>query len=742
MDMSRYKKIFMEESREHLSKLSGLSLDLEKNPENMDVINAIFREAHSIKGMAASMGYTPIAELTHKVEDLMDLVRKGEVEASPHIVDVLLRAIDVLEVQMNAVDVGGNLEGGLKEVLGMIERAQGGVVPEKKPKSEKQPVADEKGEERAEDTDQAAFLITLRVAKDEPKPNVKGLLAIKKISELGKVMGLVPGLEEIKRGLEGRQLKTTLVTGVGEDDVNRALKGLPSIESFEIVKTKVKGKKTPESEWAEEPAETSEPEPGREAGDASDKKRSTPSVLGRARLVIDDEPLVGKPPIDWEEEEEPEFEITTTVQSTPTQEKTPPKVGSPPPEEKTPAKEEQPKEEGSRVEDMLPSGEAGTVLPRSVRIGTDLLESFINIVGELIITKSRIQDQTKGLDITPLNESVNRLESLIRELHTKVITVRMMPLESILSRMPRLVRNLARERNKEVQFVITGGDIELDRAILEELTDPLVHILRNAVDHGIEPPDERRKQNKSPAGSITLTAYRERDLVILDVSDDGRGIDPEKIREAAVTRGIMKKQEVSLLSDKDLLLLTFMPNLSTSKQVSDISGRGVGMDVVKTKVESLGGSVRLESTIGVGTKIILILPLTVAIIQALLIRSGGETFALPLSKTLKSAEVTARAVQKSQNQRVVLIDDDMVPLFGLADLLGIADGRAEKEHISLVISEVRGKHIGLEVDEIIGSQEIFIKSLGHPLEKVQGFSGVTILGDGKPVLIIDIGNLF
>jgi two-component system chemotaxis sensor kinase CheA len=577
------------------------------------------------------------------------------------------------------------------------------------------------------------------VAADEPKPNVKGLLAIKKISELGRVMGLVPGLEEIKKGLEGRQLKTTLVTGVGEDDITRALKGLPSVESFEIVKTKVKGKKAPEKEWGEEPDETPEPDPERRAGDQADKKRPSVSVLGPARLVIDDEPLVGKPPIDWEEEEEPEFEITTTMQSQPPGEKTPPKKEQPKEEQ---PKEERPKEEGSRVEDMLPSGETGTVLPRSVRIGTDLLESFINIVGELIITKSRIQDQTKGLDITPLNESINRLESLIRELHTKVITVRMMPLESILSRMPRLVRNLARERNKEVQFVITGGDIELDRAILEELTDPLVHILRNAVDHGIEPPDERKKQNKNPAGSITLTAYRERDLVILDVSDDGRGIDPEKIREAAVTRGIMKKQEVSLLSDKDLLLLTFMPNLSTSKQVSDISGRGVGMDVVKTKVESLGGSVRLESEKGRGTKIILILPLTVAIIQALLIRAGGETFALPLSKTLKSAEITARAVQKSQNQRVVLIDEDMVPLFGLADLLGIANGRAEKEHISLVISEVRGKHIGLEVDEIIGSQEIFIKSLGHPLEKVQGFSGVTILGDGKPVLIIDIGNLF
>jgi two-component system chemotaxis sensor kinase CheA len=308
--------------------------------------------------------------------------------------------------------------------------------------------------------------------------------------------------------------------------------------------------------------------------------------------------------------------------------------------------------------------------------------------------------------------------------------------------MPRLVRDLAREKGKDIEFTITGSDIELDRAILEELTDPLVHILRNAVDHGIEPPNQRQMSAKSPTGKIMLSAYRERDLVILEVTDDGRGIDPDKIREAAVSRGIMKKQQIDLLDNRDVLLLTFMPNLSTNKEVSDISGRGVGMDVVKTKVESLGGSVRLDSEKGKGTKIILALPLTVAIIQALLIKSGGETFALPLSKTIKSAEVTPASIQMSQNQRVVFIDGDMIPLFRLGDLLGFSNGKADGSDISLIVSEVRGKHIGLQVDEIVGSQEIFIKSLGYPLEKIQGFSGVTILGDGKPILIIDIGNLF
>ncbi len=720
MDMSRYKKIFMEEAREHLEKISSLSLEMEKNPEDMEVINAIFREAHSIKGMAASMGYTPISELTHKVEDLMDLIRKGEIGASSHIVDVMLRAIDVLENQLNAIDTGGDTEAGLTEVLEMIERSRKGDIPEKQPKSaQKQPPAEEKAPPEGKE-DQAAYIVTLVVREDEPKPNVKGLLGVKKLSELGKVMGLVPGLEEIRKGLKGRELKATLVTGVGEDDVMRALRGLAYLASFDVIKTSVKtGGEREKGEPAKSPIgpETVEFQPPPDSGPVNQHDTD----ISLAETAVDE------PPVEWVSEELAIQQETAG--------------GNPPAQAVSPGRESS-SDEGLRVEEMLPSGEAGAGLPRSVRIGTDLLESFINIVGELLITKSRIQQQTRDLDITPLDESVNRLESLIRELHTRVITVRMMPLESILSRMPRLVRDLAREKGKDIEFTITGGDIELDRAILEELTDPLVHILRNAVDHGIEPPNQRQMSAKSPTGKIMLSAYRERDLVILEVTDDGRGIDPAKIREAAVQRGIMKKQQIDLLDDRDVLLLAFMPNLSTNKEVSDISGRGVGMDVVKTKVESLGGSVRLESRKGEGTKIVLSLPLTVAIIQALLIKSDGETFALPLSKTIKSAEVTAASVQMSQNQRVVFIDGDMIPLFKVGDLLGFSDGRIDDSDISLIVSEVRGKHIGLQVDEIVGSQEIFIKSLGYPLEKIQGFSGVTILGDGKPVLIIDIGNLF
>lgn len=681
MDMTRYKKIFMEESREHLSKLNRLALELEKDPENIEVVNTIFREAHSVKGMASSMGYEPISELTHKVEDLMDFARKGDLVITPEIVDVILRSIDILEIQLKAVEKDGDPSEGLGNVLEMLDAAifgrsvSGGIETEKvdelKEKIPEPPPP-------SEDIPDSTFRVVIRVDVNAPKPHVKALLGVKKLTEIGRVLGLVPDLETLKKGFVsgreddfwGGEIKVNLLTGVGEDDIIRALDGLSDILGYEIYKVNNKADLEHNSGISAAEESTSE-------------------------------------------------EIETKEES------------------------EGVSEEGVvSIEGMLPSGEILSELPRSVRISTDLLESFINLVGELLITKSHIEEAGRGLGVQVLDDAVNQLESLIRELHARIITVRMMPLESILARLPRLIRDLAREKEKEVDFSITGGDIELDRSILEELTDPLVHILRNAIDHGIEYPEERERLGKSRRGKITLNAYRERDLVILEISDDGVGMDPHEIKVSAISRGVIRKEQADLLSDNDLILLTFMPNLSTSKEVSDISGRGVGMDVVKTKVESLGGSVSLEAPKGMGTKVILVLPLTVAIIQALLVRASGETFVLPLSKAIKSVEVERAAVQRSQNQRVVLLDGEMIRLFSLADLLGLQGKKEEDSIITLILMEVRGRSIGLEVDEILGSQEVFIKSLGKPLEMIPGFSGATILGDGKPVLILDVVNLF
>ncbi|MBN1882055.1 MAG: chemotaxis protein CheA [Deltaproteobacteria bacterium] len=692
MDMSRYKKIFMEESREHLSKLSQLSLDLEKNPEDMEVVNAIFREAHSVKGMSASMGFESISELTHKVEDLMDVIRKGIITINPDTIDILLKSVDVLEMQLTAVDKDEDPSVHLGDIIEQLLAAAEGVPVPEKPAEERAAAGPEEEPHISTEVlrdDSRVYKVVLRVDPKGSKPHVKALLGVKKLSELGRVMGMVPNLQDLKQGnwggiIEG-VLTVNLLTGVDEADIARALGDMPDIIGHEILRTSAK------------------PQEG-----AQEKK------------IPEHVEAVGEPPADSKKAVKPDT----------------------PEEESDSLEPSEASGEGHvSIGEMLPSGEVSSDLPRSVRIGTDVLESFINLVGELLITKSRIQVSTSGLGITPLDEAVNRLESLIRELHTKVITVRMMPLESILTRLPRLIRDIAREKKKEIDFTVTGGDIELDRAILEELSNPLMHILRNAVDHGIEPPEEREAKGKPREGRVSLNAYREKDLVFIEVVDDGRGMDPARIKESAVSRGIIGREQADLLSDEELLLLTFMPNLSTAQEVTDISGRGVGMDVVKTTVESLGGSVNLEAKKDRGTRIVMTLPLTVAIIQSLLVRVGEETYVLPLSKTVRSAEVSRDAVKRSQNQRVVIINDEMVQLMSLARLLGLPENGDGRPVIPMVVVEVRGRNIGLEVDEILGSEEVFIKSLGEPLERIPGFSGVTILGDGRPVLILDVVNL-
>jgi len=694
MDMSRYKKIFMEESREHLNKLNQLSLDLERNPDDMEVVNAIFREAHSVKGMSASMGFESISELTHKVEDLMDVIRKGIITIHPDIIDILLKSIDILEAQLTAVDKDEDPSTYLGDIIEQLLKAAQGEPVSKKPAQEPptpEPKPEREPQEYAavSDDDSRVYKVVLRVDPEGSKPHVKALLGVKKLSELGRVMGMVPDLQNLKQGQWGGiiqgVLTVNLLTGVDEADIARALGDMPDIIGHEIMRTSAK----PPEESTEK--KISEHTAAPEIPPADSQEAEKPAVSKDAK----------------DPEEHPETSA----------------------------------EEHVSIGEMLPSGEVTSDLPRSVRIGTDVLESFINLVGELLITKSRIQVSSSELGITPLDEAVNRLESLIRELHTKVITVRMMPLENILTRLPRLIRDIAREKKKEIDFTVTGGDIELDRAILEELSNPLMHILRNAVDHGIESPTEREAKGKSREGKISLNAYREKDLVFIEVIDDGGGMDPKRIKDSAVSRGIIGREQAELLSDEELLLLTFMPNLSTSQAVTDISGRGVGMDVVKTTVESLGGSVSLEAKKDRGTRIVLTLPLTVAIIQSLLVRVAEETYVLPLSKTVRSAEVSRDAVKRSQNQRVVLINEEMVQLMSLAGLLGLPENGDGRPIIPMVVVEVRGRNIGLEVDEILGSEEVFIKSLGEPLERIPGFSGVTILGDGRPVLILDVVNL-
>jgi two-component system, chemotaxis family, sensor kinase CheA len=379
---------------------------------------------------------------------------------------------------------------------------------------------------------------------------------------------------------------------------------------------------------------------------------------------------------------------------------------------------------------------------RTVRVRTEILDSFVDAVGELLLATARIREVGRALPQVhrpPLEEGVDRLHAIVKDLHDKVMAVRMTPLAVLTERLPRAARDVARKLGRQIEVEIRGAEIELDRAILEELSDPLLHVLRNAVDHGIEAPHLRLLAGKAATGRIVILARRDRDRVIVELSDDGKGMDPARLREAAVTRGAITAAQAASLTDREALMLACLPGVSTADEVTDVSGRGVGLDAVKRTVEAVGGVLELDSAPGVGTRIVLRLPLTVAVQPVLLVGVGDEVVGLPISKVHGAAQVRFGDLDRSQGGPLLAYDGELVPVHDLAVLLGFApNGRDDR---AVVVAEGADGRIGLAVDALLGQQEAVLKPLGTPLSAVAGLSAVTVLGNGRPIFILDVPRL-
>ncbi|MBL0278425.1 MAG: chemotaxis protein CheA [Anaeromyxobacter sp.] len=389
-----------------------------------------------------------------------------------------------------------------------------------------------------------------------------------------------------------------------------------------------------------------------------------------------------------------------------------------------------------------PTGAPPAEPSRTVRVRTEILDGFVDAVGELLLATARIREVGRALPEVhrpPLDEGVDRLHAIVKDLHDKVMAVRMTPLATVTERLPRAARDVARRLGRQVEVEIRGAEIELDRAILEELADPLLHVLRNAVDHGIEAPHLRLLAGKPATGHITVTARRDRDRVVLEIADDGKGMSAGRLREAAVARGALGAAQAAALTDKEALLLACLPGVSTAEQVTDVSGRGVGLDAVKRTVEAVGGTVELESAPGVGTRLVLRLPLTVAVQPVLLVGVGDEILGLPISKVHGAAHVAFASLDRSRGAPILPYDGELVPVHDLAALLGFpSDGRDDR---AVVVAEGADGRIGLVVDALLGQQEAVLKPLGSPLSGVAGLSAVTVLGTGRPVFILDVPRL-
>jgi two-component system chemotaxis sensor kinase CheA len=380
---------------------------------------------------------------------------------------------------------------------------------------------------------------------------------------------------------------------------------------------------------------------------------------------------------------------------------------------------------------------------RAVRVRVELLDSFLDALGELILATARIREVGKSIPDAarqPLDEGVDRLQAAVKDLHDKVMAVRMTPLALVTDRLPRAARDLARKIGRQVEVEVTGAEIEIDRAILDELADPLVHVIRNAVDHGIEPPHLRQLAGKPPTGRVTVSARRERDRVIVEIADDGKGMDPAKLRRAAVEKGELSAEQAAALSDREALLLACLPGVSTAERVTDVSGRGVGMDAVKKRVEGVGGTLEIESRPGLGTRLALRLPLTVAVQPVLLVRVGEEVLGLPIAKVHGAAQVEVETLERSRGEPMLFYGGSLVPVRDLGALLGLPRSPARGPR-QVVVADGEGARVGLAVDALLGQEDAVLKPLARPLDLVAGLSAVTVLGNGRPVFILDVPRL-
>lgn len=682
MDVNQYLEIFLDETKEHLENLNAQILKLEQEPEDADTINEIFRAAHSLKGMAGTMGYKRMQNLTHDMENVFSEIRSGNMKVNSNLIDTLFQCLDALEEYTNNIqetaDEGTNdnqpLIAQLAEFLGNEGKAQ--EVPKAEKKEEKAPA--ESGSDKK----------WLDIKLDDSERTV-----LSKAKEQGKnIYGLTIFIHE-----------------------NCLLKAARAFLVYKAV---------------EEKAEIMVCNPP--AQDIEDEKfeldfslivisdDSLDNILAAARNVSEIEKVLGDA---YEFEPVKEEEKTAVVQA------------------QAAAKET------TAVTQQAKGGEkkavSKPVVNRTVRVDIEKLDVLMNLVSELIIAKNSLvsASTSEGSSNAGFNEQIEYLESVTTNLHESVMKVRMVPIESVVSKFPRMIRDLSKKLDKKMELYMSGEETELDRTVVDEIGDPLMHLLRNAADHGLESADVRAKLGKPEVGSIFLDAYQDGNNVVIEVRDDGAGIDVEEVKKTAIERGVITPEQGESMSEKDIINLLFHAGFSTSKKISDVSGRGVGLDVVKSKIESLSGEVEVKSKLGEGSTWTIRLPLTLAIIQALMVIVGGEKYAISLGSIQTIEDISPSEIKYVQNKEVINLRGTVIPLIRLSRELDIESSKAPDENMVVVIVKKGEKLAGLVIDELMGQQEIVIKSLGKYISKCKIISGATILGDGEVALILDANTL-
>lgn len=698
MDVSQYLEIFIDESEEHLQTLSDCIMVLEKEPDNKDTINEVFRAAHSLKGMAGTMGFKRMQHLTHDMENVFQEVRSDHIKVTSGMIDLLFKCLDALEGYVDNIkstsDEGTeDNEVIIKELNDFIAKTEGAEETGNTETSEAKEAAPESTQEEkagqekieltndekkaireAESNGQHIYVMTVHIQKDCLLKAARAFLVFKAVEDFGQILVYRPSSQDIEDEKFEFEFSFFLASEESEDKIVAVVKAVSEIEKVDA-----------EEIHLDEYVKEAEAQEEQQAKEATAEQKEAPAEAPKAA------------------------------------------------EKKAPAA------------NAKKQTNAKPVTGRTVRVDIEKLDALMNQVSELIIAKNSLvsisSNESGEYQNQSFHEQIEYLERITTNLHESVMKVRMVPIESVVNKFPRMIRDLSRKLGKKMELYMTGEDTELDRTVVDQIGDPLQHLLRNSADHGLEDNATRVERGKPEVGSIFLKAFQEGNNVIIEVGDDGNGIDVAAVRDKAVERGVITAEQAENMSQKEIINILFLPSFSMAKKITDISGRGVGLDVVKSNIEALGGDVEVRTQLGEGTTFIVRLPLTLAIIQALMVEIRDEKYAIALGSISNIESIPVNEIKYVQAQEVIHLRGAVIPLIRLDQVLDMEEKQEEPENLTVVIVKKGDSLAGLVVDNLIGQQEIVIKSLGKYINNNKIISGATILGDGEVALILDVNTL-
>ncbi|MFS8212175.1 chemotaxis protein CheA [Paenibacillus polymyxa] len=692
MDMNQYLNMFIDESNDHLQSLNEKMLQLESNPTDLGIVQVIFRSAHTLKGMAATMGFEDLASLTHQMENVLDLVRNNKLAMHEFIFDTLFKGLDALESMVQHITEGGDGKADVSSIVSSLQSIVSGDFQ----KSGTNAATEESPSKKVDKNDSAGLVldqfqysvleqsiseghrvhyIQVTISSESQLKAARAFMVFNTLENSGEIVKAYPSVQDIEQEKFEQSFSLYYITQKEVGELEKEIAGISEIDTVSVVQL-----------------------------DQESLKQMSEVTAGLAEAAAVQEAPVAVQPL---APSQPQSPAAASVAK--------PAAG------KAPA-----------------AKAAAPTHNRTIRVDIERLDVLMNLFSELLIDRVRLEQLASEASNPALTETVEHMSRVSSDLQNVVLKLRMVPVDTVFNRFPRMVRDLAKSLDKKLDLVITGAETEMDRTVIDEIGDPLVHLLRNSVDHGIESVADRIAAGKPETGTVHLRAFHSGNNVFIEIEDDGNGINRDKVLNSAISKGILTAEQAAVMTDEEAYQVLFAPGFSTAAVISDVSGRGVGLDVVKSKITALGGNVTVHSTLGQGTNFSVQLPLTLSIIAAMMIQIGSEKYAIPLSSIVETAIVKRTQIRSVHGNKMIAFRDSHIPLISLSQLFEVPDFNEDEEEETEVVVIRKGDRLAaLSVQDFLGQSEIVLKNLGKYLPNIQGISGATILGDGQVALIID-----